>query len=419
MTGEIETGTLFTGFGGVDVGMIAAGLRPRWGFEIDARIAAVANDNLGGHVHVANILDVDPATVPYVDAMHASPPCPSFSQAKTDNGETEDDIALARKVAQFIDVIQPRIFTLENVYDYRNSQSWRTIEERLFLAGYWVDVQHVNAADYGVPQTRKRMIVRAVRGGWVPYLPPAQKWIGWYEAIEDLIPVLPESQFAPWQLKRLPEALKTCMVAQGGFDGSIATAEAEQPALTITANTNQTSLRAFLIGGANTSDEQAAPGVGVSMPGEPVKCVSTNNVLGWRAFINSSFAIGNNADDWDDNVVYSDEPFFTLTRSTKGRARAFIVDGQNARPDTGEPTRRDEAEPVFTISATAHHKGIAKAQLRSGRVVGMTARALARFQSFPDWYKLPESNKTLAAKGIGNAVPPLLYQHIIKGLMQS
>ena len=46
-----------------------------------------------------------------------------------------------------------------------------------------------------------------------------------------------------------------------------------------------------------------------------------------------------------------------------------------------------------------------------GRVIKMTPRALARFQSFPDWYELPESN-TLAARIIGNAVPPLFMQRV-------
>jgi DNA (cytosine-5)-methyltransferase 1 len=46
----------------------------------------------------------------------------------------------------------------------------------------------------------------------------------------------------------------------------------------------------------------------------------------------------------------------------------------------------------------------------------MTPRALARFQSFPDWYELPE-NARLAAKGIGNACPPLLMQRIYEHLL--
>jgi len=48
----------------------------------------------------------------------------------------------------------------------------------------------------------------------------------------------------------------------------------------------------------------------------------------------------------------------------------------------------------------------------------MTPRALARFQSFPDDYILPDSNR-LACKIIGNAVPPLMYQKIVVGLEEA
>lgn len=50
------------------------------------------------------------------------------------------------------------------------------------------------------------------------------------------------------------------------------------------------------------------------------------------------------------------------------------------------------------------------------RVVAMTMRCLARFQSFPDWYELPEK-RTLAARVIGNAVPPLLMQKVAEAML--
>jgi len=48
------------------------------------------------------------------------------------------------------------------------------------------------------------------------------------------------------------------------------------------------------------------------------------------------------------------------------------------------------------------------------RVVAMTPRCLARFQSVPDWYILPDK-RALAAKVIGNMAPPLLMQRIAEG----
>ncbi len=206
-------GDWFTGFGGMTLGAIDAGLNVVFGAEYDPKIAEVYRLNIGDHIRVCNLLEVDVSEFPRVDVFHASPPCPNFSNAKTNGKETENDIALSAKVAEYIAYHLPDAFTLENVYQYRNSKSWQVIAKTLHDNGYLFNYWHVNMADYGVPQTRKRMIVIARRDGVMPTLPPAthakeplvglfgglEKWVSWYEAIEDLIPELPDCEFAPWQ----------------------------------------------------------------------------------------------------------------------------------------------------------------------------------------------------------------------------
>jgi len=147
---------LFHGFGGSAIGASQAGYRPLWGIERDPDLAAVARQNLGDHIIIADILDVDPAGLERPDLLHASPPCPSFSVANARGRESPHDIALARRVAGFIEALQPRLFTLENVWRYRGSQSWAVIRDTLYRLGYWVDAALVNAADYGAPATRWR-----------------------------------------------------------------------------------------------------------------------------------------------------------------------------------------------------------------------------------------------------------------------
>lgn len=334
-------GSLFTGFDGVGIGAQQAGLELAWGLELRPDVAEVANGNLGNHVRVGNLLDEDPYNFDRVDVLHASPPCPNFSAAKTNGAETALDIALAKKTAEFVTVLRPEIFTLENVMAYRQSKSWALIQDALFSAGYWVTIDIVNMADHGVPQSRKRMIVRAVRGGWVPYLSQADRQIGWYEAIEDLIPTLPESQFAPWQLKRLPSELSECLVGVSGYDGGVVIAERDEPANTITARHNQLMLRAFIVDCQNGAASK-----------------TKDRGLTIRA---------------------GDEPMFTLTASM-GQKR---------------PTRA----------------------WADGRIVAMTPRALARFQTFPDWYEF-DCTRTLAAYGIGNAVPCEFARRMYAGLKE-
>lgn len=436
--------SLFGGFGGADIGARQAGLELAWSLELDPAIADVARANLGHAIHVADILDCDPADFDAVDVLHASPPCPNFSVA-SQSVETALDIALARKVAEFVTVLRPRVFTLENVWAYRNSQSWAIIQDELYERGYWLHVDHVNCADMGVPQTRKRMIVRAVLGGFVPYLPEPVAWVGWYAAVEDLLPTLPESAFAPWQLARLPELLQTVLVPQSGYDGALNTVEAQEPSFTVTANHNQLGVKAFIMqvqgeggdgvrydtepmqtiaanhgagkyrafllaGGGNTNFAEAHAGKGCRFESEPAHTVTAVSKKG-GAFPRA-FLVG----DQERQIADAGDPAFTVRAGEKGGAapRAWLVDGANTTG--GRLSLRHDSEPALTVT-TGGPKHPTRALLDTGRVVSMTLRALARFQSFPDTYELPD-NARLAAKGIGNALPPLLYQRIIAPLQE-
>jgi DNA (cytosine-5)-methyltransferase 1 len=371
---------LFSGFGGSTIGALQAGVKPIWAIEKRHAIANVANLNLGEHTIVADILNIDPNLLDSPDVLHASPPCPNFSNAKQGGEESEHDIDMARKVAEFIAVLSPRVLTLENVYQYRKSASWAVIRDTLNRCGYWFDLAHVNAADYGVPQTRKRMIVRAVLGDWVPYLPPPEPWVGWYEAIGDLIDGLPESEFAPWQLRGLPRSLRCSAMFsnQNSYDheGNIyGTVYREEGESAFTIRDQHVLFRAFIVDG--------------------------NNVRPKRVTVRSDA-----------------EPTMTVTAQRQS-PKAFIISGQygQAQNESGKSRRpqvRDGQTPSFTV--TASNRGW-RAWLNEGRVVSLTPRCLARFQTFPDWYELPEK-KSLACYGIGNAVPPLLYQKLLEGLLK-
>jgi DNA (cytosine-5)-methyltransferase 1 len=454
----ITGATIFTGFDGAGVGMAAAGIDMRWGIELDDKIAAVARMN-GHHVITANILDCDPHNFEPVDCFHASPPCTRASLANSTAELNEDglkecqlDIDLAMKTVEFIEILNPRIVTIENVWAYRKFQAFRGgkkcegILPSLERLGYWVSLVHVNSADFGVPQTRKRLILRAVRGGWVPQLPEPEPWIGWYAAIEDLIPTLPESQFAPWQLERLPEELKTSIFSQdygspntvedrklnikqldeplftlkaqdrpiraflvntnqSGDDGdNIRVAENNRPAFTTTPSADGR-LRAFLI----------SPVDGLSRDGsEPAQTVVSNpKTVEPRAFLVHP------TDQRTMPVVDRDEPTFTVM-SANGNGnmpRAFLVNGAlSTSGDSKILQINPDSSPSGTIVSSYSSAKDTRAWLSQGHVVKMTPRALARFQSFTDTYQL-SGNNSLDCKGIGNAVPPLLMEKIYRQLL--
>ena len=358
----------FGGIGGPEIAMREADLETL-SIELDPAIAEISRYN-GNDVITTDLLAVNPAD--YIDWLlyHFSPPCPNFSVANHASSESEIDIALARKICEFIRLGRPRYFTLENVWMYRKSLSFLLIWYTLLEAGYGVDAWHLNSADYGVPQSRRRMIVIARRDGQQPAKPwpthrnqPdmfAQRWRGWYEAIEDLIPGLPETQFAPWQ----EEAM---------------------------------------------TDE-------------------------WHSFIMASANTG--ANNGNGTIRGGNEPMFTVLANGAEKnapAKAFIVDCQRNGGKNGLTIRAADG-PIFTMTASANHRPI-RAGLPSGRIVSMNIRCLARFQDFPDWFVLPgepdlidnpillfekfwnqRSDRALACRGIGNALPPGMYRAVLKSL---
>lgn len=376
--------SIATGGGLVEMGARDAGFEPIWGIEIVDEIAQVARDN-GLHVITGDITKVNPNDFERPFAFHASLPCISFSNASADGEENDLDIAMARATAWFIEVLEPKLVTLENVSMWRFSASWALIQDALDRLGYWMSVQnHLNMADWGVPQTRKRMIVRAIRGGWLPPLPAPVPWRGWYQAVGDLIPGLPNSKFADWQLARMPEELlnQTLLFSQGisqdhkGNEYPVKGLSITDPAFTVTANRNMKGVRAFIMpGGGNTNFNEAHSGKGCRYEKEPAHTVVCQ----------------------DGGGTYP---------------KAFIVDGANAHGDDRLITTRKDGEPMFTVSAQSLTKNPIRAAV-PGRVVQMRPRCLARFQSIRDDYALPD-NATLATRIIGNAVPPLFYQQLVE-----
>jgi DNA (cytosine-5)-methyltransferase 1 len=207
--------SLFAGGGGSCLGAIAANLEPCESVEYDPAIAEVHKANIGGKMHVANILDCDPFKFEQVDWLHCSPVCKSYSPANADRRERQLDIDCAKKVTQFINILQPEWFSLENVASYGNPRdkkgkltAFGHILWALQLHGYSCQYRVLTASHYGVPQSRERLILVATKGQDLPRLPVHKTQIGWYESIKHLIPDCKESKFADWQLEMSKEITK-------------------------------------------------------------------------------------------------------------------------------------------------------------------------------------------------------------------
>jgi DNA-cytosine methyltransferase len=410
-----------------------AGYSLLWGVELDPTIAAVAQQNLGHPVYQSSVVDMDWATLERPDHLHMSPPCQDFSVAKKTGTVRNDNDALAEACISAIRTLEPATVTLENVEGYRKAPGFQAIVDTLYSLGYWVDWQVLNSADMGVPQTRRRLFLRAARGMFLPPLPAPVPWVGWYQAIEDLIPTLPETQFAAWQLKRLPEEFKeTCFIEDQnssrdatirGVDDPVptvisgalrrpssspkayllgngtysATIDHKLPAQTITSSDNQTGVRALLVESKNANQQY---GDGLREPHEPCTTVITDHKPSHQP--KALLIPGGNASSF--STRSGNEPSLTVesTERVGNIPRAFIWSTAEEREEFEYQERLRWAEEDRAKHSTVQ-----------GRVVRMTPRALARFQTVPDWYALPEKN-ALACRIIGNGVPCLMMQRIME-----
>ena len=391
--------SLFTGGDGVGIAAHQAmGFELAWGIELVDWIADTANRNLGNHVITANVLDCDPHDFEPVDFLHASPPCPNFSNAKTGGEETEDDKRLARKVAEFVQVLQPRFFTLENVLQYRKSQSWQIIYDALEGLGYFVYSDNVNSADYGVPQTRRRFIVRAAKT-FLPPMPRPQRWVSWYEAIGDLIPGLPDSQLAPWQVRALEKSKTVIFDAAGPHKNrrSDPYRDIDQPGLTVTTGQSGATL---LVDANNTH----MPGARITRnEHEPSMTIAGNNKPN-RLLIDS-----NNASvDGRASIRDGGQPTITVSAGRSSAQPVLLIDGHNSHTASGARIYKAGDEPAMSATADPHPNKIFDGYICKRT----TPRCLARFQTIPDWYDFGDLSATRQIKIIGNAVPPKLMEAV-------
>ena len=120
-----------------------------------------------------------------------------------------------------------------------------------------------------------------------------------------------------------------------------------------------------------------------------------------------AFLLNTSADKWGDGLRGAAQPAATIRTGQQHLPRAFVVEGTDLR----NLTVRTADEPIYTIKAS-------RAWLDQGRVVRLTPRALARFQSVPDSYQLP-ARAALACRTIGNAVPCLVAQRVTESLLDA
>lgn len=190
---------LFCGCGGLSLGLRRAK------FSV---IAAVDNDSLSIATYRKNhrwtyLVENDIKAVDAVGLMEAlglrsgeldllagCPPCQGFSTLRTMNGGrtvTEPSNDLVFEFIRFVRAFLPKAIMMENVPALVDDIRLREVERELYGLGYSCQAKVLNAAKFGVPQKRRRMILIGSRNGCPPFASPARR----HRTVADAIRGLP------------------------------------------------------------------------------------------------------------------------------------------------------------------------------------------------------------------------------------
>ena len=197
---RVEVVDLFCGIGGLSYGMKTAGLHILAGFDLDHTCQYAYETNTGGEFIFKDIKEVTPEDINYryskgaIKVLAGCAPCQPFSSYAFKNKEKDPNkYDLLYEFGRLVKEVNPDIVTMENVPSIRKFKLKPVLDDFIALLHHenyevWCDV--VYCPEYGVPQTRKRLVLVASKFGKIGLLPPTHSKNN-YVTVRDTIGELP------------------------------------------------------------------------------------------------------------------------------------------------------------------------------------------------------------------------------------
>ena len=158
--------SLFSGAGGLDFGFIKAGHQILWANDLYRDAVETYQKNIGNHIVCEDISKISTSDIPDCDIVIGGFPCQGFSVANTKRHVDDERNVLYKQLLRVIRDKNPKFFLAENVkgiLSIGKGKVFQMILDDFQSIGYNVQYRVLNAADYGVPQTRLRVIIVGVR----------------------------------------------------------------------------------------------------------------------------------------------------------------------------------------------------------------------------------------------------------------
>ncbi len=377
MTSEHLVLSLFAGAGGFSSGFSQAGLKPLFGAEIDTDACLSYELNVGSPCHQIDLGDIEPKVLksmaggrePFI--IIGGPPCQGFSTAGPRNADDPRNRLIFNYLA-IVKELSPRWFIFENVEGLLtsgNGQDVARLVQEFVSLGYSIRLQKVNLASYGVPQTRKRVLIIGNRLG-IDFEFPSEMY-SYDSGKAKKVSALPMAPTIDIALAGLGTA---------GFDKN----EVIQYSSAQGANSFDTLMR----------HENTA--IGVTQHFQSIDIAEKKHIELLKP-----------------GQTMKDLPPDLWHESFKRRANRRVADGTPTEKRGGAPSgikRLHGNLQSLTITGAASREFIHPNEHRP-----LTIRECARIQTFPDRYQWM-GNSASVIQQIGNAVPPMaariLAQHI-------
>jgi DNA (cytosine-5)-methyltransferase 1 len=158
--------SLFSGAGGLDLGLKNAGLDIIWANDLDADSCLTYEKNIGQHIVCGDISDIEARYIPSADVLVGGFPCQGFSVANRFRSEGDKRNELYLEFLRVLRAKNPKWFVAENVSGIMSlggGDVFKMILNDFETSGYRVQYRLENMANFGVPQTRKRVIILGTR----------------------------------------------------------------------------------------------------------------------------------------------------------------------------------------------------------------------------------------------------------------
>ncbi|MBA2649217.1 MAG: DNA cytosine methyltransferase [Legionella sp.] len=158
--------SLFSGCGGLDLGLTQAGHQIIWANDIFTDASATYRRNIGAHIDERDIKIIPSMEIPNCDVVVGGFPCQGFSVANMKRSVDDTRNQLYKEMVRVISDKKPKFFIGENVKGMASLGGGFVLKKIIHdfeNMGYVVRWQILSAADYGVPQTRMRLIIFGIR----------------------------------------------------------------------------------------------------------------------------------------------------------------------------------------------------------------------------------------------------------------